>query len=81
MLLELDCVRTKKANSSFVNKIPLVGPTSFVDTFKIATHVPANTKHLYNVYRTPAQQFRRWSNIVYMLYKCFVFTGMCLCYG
>ena len=35
---------------------------------------PANTKHLYNICTTSAQR-RRWSNIVQMLYKCFVFTG------
>ena len=36
---------------------------------------PANTKHLYNICTTSAQRLRRWSNIVQMLYKCFVFTG------
>ena len=36
---------------------------------------PANTKHLYNISSTSAQRFRRWSNIVQMLYKCFVFAG------
>ena len=33
---------------------------------------PANTKHLYNISTTSAQRLRRWSNIVQMLYKCFV---------
>ena len=36
---------------------------------------PANTKHLYNLWTTSAQRLRRWSNIVQMLYKCFVFAG------
>ena len=36
---------------------------------------PVNTKHLYDIYTTSAQRLRRWSNIVEMLYKCFVFTG------
>ena len=36
---------------------------------------PANTKHLYNIYTMSAQRLRRWSNIGYMLYKCFVFAG------
>ena len=36
---------------------------------------PVNTKHLYDIYTTPAQRLQRWTNIVYILYKCFVFTG------
>ena len=39
---------------------------------------PANTKHLYNIWTTPAQRLRRWSNFVQMLYKCFVFTGLAI---
>ena len=35
---------------------------------------PANTKLLYNICTTSAQRLRRWSNIVQMFYKCFVFT-------
>ena len=31
--------------------------------------IPANTKHLYNIYTTSAQRLRRWSNIVKMVYK------------
>ena len=38
--------------------------------------IPANTKHLYNIYTTSAQCLRRWPNIAIMLYKCFVFAGM-----
>ena len=33
---------------------------------------PANTKHVYNICTTLAQRLRRWSNIVQLLYKCFV---------
>ena len=36
---------------------------------------PANTNHLYNICTTSAQRLRRWSNIVQMLYKRFVFAG------
>ena len=39
------------------------------------TILPVNTKHLHNICTTSAQRLRRWSNIVQMLYKCFVFTG------
>ena len=38
----------------------------------------ANTKHLYDICTTSAQNFRRWSNIVQMLYKYFLFAGMVL---
>ena len=31
---------------------------------------------LYNIWTTLAQRLLRWSNIVQMLYKCFVFTGI-----
>ena len=36
---------------------------------------PANKTHVYNIYTTSAQRLRRWSNIVSMLYKWFVFAG------
>ena len=36
---------------------------------------PANTKHLYNICTTSAQRLWRWSSIVWILYKCFVFAG------
>ena len=39
---------------------------------------PAKTTHLYNIFTTSAQRLRRWSNIVQMLYKCFVLTGITL---
>ena len=34
----------------------------------------ANTKHLHSIYTTSAQHLQRWSSIVQMLCKCFVFT-------
>ena len=37
---------------------------------------PANKKHLYNICTTTDQRLGRWSNIVQMLYKCFVFAGL-----
>ena len=37
--------------------------------------VTANTKKSYNICTASAQRLRRWSNIVKMLYKCFVFAG------
>ena len=69
-------------STSFCDKIPYL---TFLD---LDSHVkprnafnfdirdnPANTKYLYNIRTTPAQRFRRWSSIVQMLYKCFVFAG------
>ena len=41
-----------------------------------AVYVPASTKHLYNICTTSSQRLRRWSNIVQMLYKSFVFAGV-----
>ena len=41
-------------------------------------YIPADTKHLYNICTTLSQRLRRWSNIVQMLYKCFVFAGIAL---
>ena len=50
-------------------------PTVFDTRFRIFTiNIPANTKHLYSICPTSAQRLRRWSNIVQILYKCFVFT-------
>ena len=37
---------------------------------------PANTKHFHTICTTSSQRLRRWSNIVQMLYKCFVFAGL-----
>ena len=36
----------------------------------------AKAKHLHTICTTSAQRLRRWSNIVQMLYKCFVFAGL-----
>ena len=36
--------------------------------------VPVKTQHLYTNYSMLDQRLRRRSNIVSMLYKCFVFT-------
>ena len=33
---------------------------------------PENTRHLYNIYTMLDQRRRRWADIVWMLYKCFV---------
>ena len=35
------------------------------------------TQHnlLYNIYTVLDQRRRRWANVVWILYKCFVFTG------
>ena len=38
--------------------------------------IPSNIKHLYNIYKTSAQRLRHLSNIVEMIYKCFVFAGI-----
>ena len=36
----------------------------------------ANIKHFYEICTSSAQRLRRWSNIVQMLYKCFVFAEL-----
>ena len=41
-----------------------------------ATPAPANTKHLHTIRTTSAQRLRSGSNIVQMLYKCFVHWGV-----
>ena len=45
----------------------------------LGTRLSQQTKHLYNSGTTSAQRLRRWSNIVQMLYKCFVFDEMAPC--
>ena len=37
---------------------------------------PENTMYLLNICTMLDQRRRRWSNIVHMLYKCFVFAGL-----
>ena len=52
-------------------------PEVFFVNFNFASapiYIPVNTKYLYNISTTSTQRLRRWSNIVEMLYKCFVFT-------
>ena len=39
-------------------------------------HIPANTKHLYNICTMLARRRRRWADVVQMLYKCFVLAGI-----
>ena len=39
-------------------------------------NIQGNTTHLYTICTMSAQHLRRWSNIIQMLYRCFVFTGM-----
>ena len=34
-----------------------------------------NTKHLYNICTMLDQRWRRWANVVQMLYKCYVLAG------
>ena len=41
----------------------------------IRRDIPANTKYLANIYTASVQRLRCWTNIVYMLCKCFVFAG------
>ena len=36
-----------------------------------------NIKHFSNICTTAAQSLRRWTNMVQMLYKCFVSAGKC----
>ena len=43
--------------------------------FEKKLHKNIYVKHLYNICTTSAQCLRHWSNIVQMLYKCFVFAG------
>ena len=50
--------------------------TRYLKILKFIRPIPANTKH--NICTTSAQRLRRWSNIVQMFYRCFVFAGMCL---
>ena len=50
--------------------------TGITLTSLIRLHIhPADATYLYNICATSAQRLRRWSNIVQMLYKCFVFAG------
>ena len=50
----------------------------FAEPFRTnnAVNIQDHTKHLYSICTTSAQRLRCWTNIVHMLYKCAVFTGM-----
>ena len=41
--------------------------------------IPVNRKHLYDICTMLDQRRRRWVDVVQMLYKCFLFTGISLC--
>ena len=63
----------------WANIIPCISSMSCVRRGRLGrVHITdgiANTKNLYNIYTTSAQRLRRWSNIVQIIYKCFVFAG------
>ena len=44
----------------------------------ISEYIPANTKHLYNIFRILAKRRERCTTlyVVQMLYKCFAFAGV-----
>ena len=44
---------------------------------KTRDDITSKTKHLYSICTMLAQHLRRWTNTVQLLYKCFVFTGIC----
>ena len=52
----------------------LVPGSLFTSSARIQRGTTQQTKQLYNMYTTPAQRLRRWSNIVQVLYKCFMFA-------
>ena len=45
-------------------------------TYRVKVDNPADTKHLYNSCTMLDQRRRCWSDVVQMLYKCFVFAGI-----
>ena len=50
--------------------------TSIYFEMRLVKMTPANTKHLYSICTMLYRRLRRWSYIVQMLYKCFVFAGI-----
>ena len=46
----------------------------FDQLFQYFIEYPVNTKHLYNICTMLGQCRRRWTDVVQMLYNCFVFT-------
>ena len=65
------------ANGSISSLVKCIADIAFLFCTAVASY-PASKKHLYNICTTLAQRLRRWSNIVQMLYKCFVFAGIWL---
>ena len=45
------------------------------DHMIVCCAAPENTKHLCNICTMLDQRRRRWTDVVQMLYKCFVFAG------
>ena len=74
-LLMLVCAKLclKDIAKKRVRTSSLVNPNNNAEMCR-PTHA-ANTKHLYNIYTMLDQRRRRWADVVYMLYKCFVFSG------
>ena len=60
-----------------ISTLVLLHPDIRLRDFK-PNNIPANTKHFYNICTASSQRLRRWSDIVQMLYKYFVFAGMSL---
>ena len=56
------------------DKVNLILKAS-LDISCIITNIPENTKHLYNICTMLVQRRRRWTDVVQMLYKCFLFAG------
>ena len=46
------------------------------DKTTLSIKIPVNTKHLYNICTMLDQRRRRWADVVQMLYKSFVFSGI-----
>ena len=59
----------------YVNKKAASGYSDMWSNLSMITYDPVHTNHLHNIFTTSAQRLRRWSSIVHMLCKCFVFTG------
>ena len=53
-------------------------PTMSEELQEVSRTSPVNAKHLYNICTMSDQRRSRWADVVHMLYKCFVFAGMCL---
>ena len=53
------------------------GVSKWQCVFLALPYIPANAKKLYAICTMLDQRRRRWDDVVQMLYKCFVFVGMC----